>query len=804
MANKPILFIGIGSSGLYTLEQLQNFYYENTGKNKPSWAEYLYIETNKENQPSITALKSEINRVYISLAEMETMIKELRAEGGSNLEWLPPEDHVLDAGLGAGGIPSCGRLALWGSNREGNNIRNVINNIKYIHTKVAGPSAKDTDGSEPAVFITGSLTGGTGTGIFIDLAYLIRSEIPGIKEIYSLLLTPPESSVINGAEIIYLNSLGGIKALAHYNEVANKYIIPCSNNQEILEPPFELNQFISQSYNDATPQINSLSGLYKMAGLYLFLNMVGLRAKRFERLVDAKGNLQIGKYGTFGISAIQYPKAQIQEYLSLNLSSSLLERWIDSGYYFQANQKIPIDNTQITRSVTKRFDEILREAFDTLNASGGTNLSNNITKEAVAINKGEKGDKPDYLYDLFSPANAEGYYNFLSNNLAIATDYIIQEVNNFIIQDFNRYENLYYTKAQLVALADAIKRVLDYWKNLGISAYASKWEDLLGKQQVPWMLTNLHKYIGEQNNILRERMLSTLDMLKMHHFIKKMIDLRKNILEGEVPLGTATLSTRVELPTINKINTLIKELERTIGLRDDIEREARFKSLQKRKSEIESDMNDTSVPILRIFPANTFENEVRQANERYRNESNKTFPSKETLIGDKNLWDYLNQTDINMHRILYHDCILRFKEELDNYNSVKDYDVSEFVKRNPQNAAIFAGKARSYMLPIRKKTLKTSQNIPRVVLGSDKTVIENVIRLLQAENFQEFLNDTDHIKEISELKNLMVFYIEQGNFEPLEDISYMSKIKALDLEYPTKLRGMTTEKWNNFRNPYLN
>ena len=43
MAHKPIIFVGIGSSGLYVLEQIQNFCYENTGKNRPSWAQYLYL-----------------------------------------------------------------------------------------------------------------------------------------------------------------------------------------------------------------------------------------------------------------------------------------------------------------------------------------------------------------------------------------------------------------------------------------------------------------------------------------------------------------------------------------------------------------------------------------------------------------------------------------------------------------------------------------------------------------------------------------------------------------------------------------
>lgn len=197
MSHKPILLIGIGSSGLYVLEQVQNFYYENTGKNKPNYVEYLYIETNKDNEPGITALPSEIKRVYTSLADMKVMIRELK-EKFPSIEWLPPEDYVLQAGMGAGGLPACGRLALWGTNTEGNNLKNVLDAIQGMYNKVSGPGARDSDGSMPAVFITGSVTGGTGSGIFIDLAYLVRRIIPNIKELFSLILLPPIRTSFKG------------------------------------------------------------------------------------------------------------------------------------------------------------------------------------------------------------------------------------------------------------------------------------------------------------------------------------------------------------------------------------------------------------------------------------------------------------------------------------------------------------------------------------------------------------------------------------------------------------------------------
>ena len=803
MSHKPLLFIGIGSSGLYVLEQVQNFYYENLGKNKPNYVEYLYIETNKDNEPGITALPNEIKRVYISLGDMKIMIKELK-EQYAGISWLPPEEDILEAGMGAGGIPACGRLGLWGKNTDGNNLKNVIKSIQEMYFKVGGPGAKDSDGSTPAVYITGSVTGGTGSGIFVDMAFLVRRVIKGINELYSLILLPPDPDVLKGNEIIYSNTLGALKAIDYFNNSRTTYTAHDKEYEQHKEPPFDLTQFISQSYNKGLPQLSSLSALYKMAGLYLFLNIIGLRAKRYERLVDASGNMQIGKYGTFGLSGIQYPKSQIEEFLSLNLGKELLERWVDSTYFYQQNSKLPIDNARITKEINKQFSEILRTAFNSLNASGGFNIEQDINREIKAILKKEKGDPANHIYDLFSPSNMQGYYASINNNLQAGVSEIVSSINEKITSDFNQFENLYYAKTQLNAICDAIKNVLGYWKSLGISSHQNQWENFLGKQ-VEWVTGKTYKYLGEQSGVLRDRMLTVLDQLKMHLFVNKLFDVRDNILKGEIPLRT--LQRNIEMPIMYNIDGMIRQIETSIGKRDDIEGKKKFKSLNKRKNEIASDMEDETIPILRIFPSGSFETEVKQSHERYLKNSNRRYPTKDILIGDSSLWDYLMNSEngiFKLHRKLYHDCILKFRIELHRQDSVIDYDVSKYVNQAPQEAKQYASKCIHYLLPIRDKTLERSQNIPKVVIGSDRTVIGKVISLLKNENFHEFDRDKDHILEIPDLKNVMVFYIEQGNFYPLKDIQYIREIEKVDSEYYKSRSGMTWKKWYTFRNPYLN
>lgn len=803
MNTKPTIFIGIGTSGLYVLEQLQNFCYENLGVNKPPGVEYLYIETNKDNQPALTAAKNEITRVYVSLSEMKTMVKELRERPEVTTSWLPPEEQVLDAGLGAGGIPSCGRLALWGHNSEGNNLLNVISSIQNAHSAVSNHAVPNSDNDQPTVFITGSLTGGTGTGMFIDIAFLVRHIIHDVKELFGLTLLPPKPLSYQGNEIIYCNTFGALRAIKYYNDPKNafKVHLPNSYTLNFQHPPFEMLQSISQSYNTKVADISSLTGLYRIAGLYLFLNMIGLRAKRMERLVDAKGNVQIGKHSTFGLSAIQYPKSQIKEFLALEFSSELLSKWIDAKNYYQGGQQTPINRSLISNRIKQVFSEYLRNALDTLNAAAGRNIMDEIKQEAIKVNKGSHSDSSEnYVYKLFSSSQVGNWYDTVRNNLPLAQDSMISSIHNFVVNEVNNVENLYYVRQVLESFADTIEETLRYWKSLGVTSMASDWENMLANKQIPFMLKKRFGFLMEQDNVLQDRMIGTLDLMKFHLFGKMLDGMRQNIKSGDMPFITATRQERQALPVVRKIDDFIRDVQIVLGNVED----NKFKSLGKRKLEIEADMQDITVPILRIYPSGDFSTETKQSMARYKQMTGETMPKKENLIGGQSLWSYLSESEGKLVQKLYHDCVLKFGERLDSVSCVHDYDVSQYVERNPQEAVKIAGRSKFFMLPIREKILENNRNIPRVVLGADKEVIGKVIRSLQSENFLEFAPNPDHILEIKELKNIMVFYIEQGNFEPADDITYMDDVKQLNENYPKQKGGNVEKNWDNFRNPYLN
>lgn len=794
----PTIIIGIGSSGLYTLENVQRFYYETHKVNKPDNVEYLYIETSNDNQVGITPIADVIRRVYISTDDMQKMNKELRKNGAG--EWLPPEELVLQAGIGAGNIRCCGRLALWGTNSsEGDHFKNVIEAILYAYAKVSNPNVAETDKLKPTVFITGSFTGGTGSGIFIDMAYIVRHIITDIKHIYGLFLLPPKPASIKREEVSYANSYAALRDLDYYNQLHSRYKENWPNDVKIdnIGPPYELAQFISQDYNDGSPAISNLGGLYKMAGLFLFLNISGVFEKRMDLLVNAKPAGHIDKYGTFGLSAIQFPKDQIQEYLSCVLSKELIERWIDSTHYISNNDRKPHNPSLINQDTAQQFDRILESAFATLNNIGGGDLIAQIEREAIKINsKNIQGDAQDYIIRLFKSSSEDNYYSTVKNHLQIATNTVIDEIHDLIINTLNQYENLYYLKNVLDGIKTSIARTLNYWQiQLNLSSRTEHWDnmlrDLAGNSQK-------HKYVMvlEQDNVLKDRLVAIFETMKMHLFGKKLDEL-KNYLTNPDHSIKSSVSNK-ELPRTTSIDKLIKKLAELIGT---VEAKENIFTLGKRMKNIEDDIKDDTIPILRVYPTDSFSSSWETSKQIYIQKTNSNSRSKSEIIGNENLWDYLNKIErLNFHNDLYKQSINGFRDKISLTGCVQDYDVIRFVQINTNKSTIYARRALSPLIST-SNILRPSPKLPRFIAGSDEGSIKEVVSAFKSNSFHDFTDAPDRMLELENLKNILIFYDERGGFSPISDISYIDQMKSVYENQPSDWK-LGVDVWKTYRDAY--
>ena len=800
----PTIIIGLGTSGLYVLENVQKYYYENFKKNKPANVEYLYLETNENNYPIGTPAGNDIQRVYISLDNMAAMIRGINRYC-DNPEWLPDSGMVLTAGLGAGGIRSCGRLALWGTNDKGDNFITVIGKINEAYNKVNPTHSANV---KPTVFVTGSFTGGTASGAFIDFGYLIRHLISGIKDLYGLFLLPKFPDTTRGFEVLYGNTYGSIYDLDYYNKIENKYTEKWPNGVKTDDemPPYELVQYISQDNKDGLPSIKNLAGLYKIAGLYLFLNIAGIYDKRRERLVDAAGNSIIGKYGTFGLSAIQFPKDNIQDYIACNLSINLLKRMTDSKEYYKKGElKSPIIISNIKNLVPKRVDDILVEAFKNLNTGYEKDLQREMWDEVGKIGKKDiDGDEEQYITSLFSSNSDDKFYSKIGGNMLTAQKIIVDGIYGLVNKALQTTENLYYAKFVLEGIVEYIDKVLNYWKSLGLSSYANKWDDKL-RGDVNKCLKNTYKIVFQRDNVMFDRFQNMLELLKMHHSIAMLVDIKNHIREGKIRVK----GNEKELPKIQFFNDLIDKILQIIGSVDNDDSETNRFNFERRKKDILGEISDETITIFKVYPSNDFSEECKKGKAIFEHNNGQVRSLKKLKnIPDFNLLDYFKEKLAGkFQQEIYLDLLRDYRKKIDKSNCVEDYDILTFInssKKNKDMCINTANKANHSFIRLSRQ-LPPSMYLPHFIVCDDKHKISNIIKNFSSNSEFQFKDTPDEKLELAELKNIIVFYAEKGNYDPIKDITYIDQMKEVYENRPKDLAdaGETDATWNKKRRAYL-
>ncbi|MFF2448948.1 tubulin-like doman-containing protein [Neobacillus sp. NPDC058068] len=263
--DNPMLVIGLGGTGIDALLRLK--YQVNRRfklpqdplskkkKEKPNNIEFLAFETNEQDRNKkyngigldpikefVLLSNPEIGSVLSNRSTMEPYIK----------EWLSPELSITDGISGASGIRQAGRLLMF------TKINQVVTTIQ---TKIN--AVLEGSGKRLYVFILTGLSGGTGSGCFLDIAYIVRGIMDqkfGVKgadrlNILGYLFTPDVNLSKKGinyhtAEYITKNGYAALKELDYWmncddrkERFIQKYGNMLTVNSQL--PPFNLCHLIS-------------------------------------------------------------------------------------------------------------------------------------------------------------------------------------------------------------------------------------------------------------------------------------------------------------------------------------------------------------------------------------------------------------------------------------------------------------------------------------------------------------------------------------------------------------------------------
>lgn len=234
--DNPVLIIGIGGTGIDALLRLK--YQINrrfklpedeitkTKKETPEGIEFLGFETNAyEKNKSFRGIKldPQSELVLLSNSQIGSILNNREILDDCIKEWLSPELNIADGMQGANGNRQAGRLLLF------TKINDVVESIRKKIWKVMLNTNEKLE-----VFILTGISGGTGSGAFLDIAYIVRGLIEekfgdgGIDRVNILayLFTPDvnlsKNPEINARSYIIKNGYSALKEVDYLMSIPER------------------------------------------------------------------------------------------------------------------------------------------------------------------------------------------------------------------------------------------------------------------------------------------------------------------------------------------------------------------------------------------------------------------------------------------------------------------------------------------------------------------------------------------------------------------------------------------------------
>ena len=276
------------------------------------------------------------DKIHTSVHGVENLRKTLK-EHPHLRTWLDPRVLTGDIDQGAGAVRARGRLAyFW-------NYAAIARKLEDEMLQVTKDSSKEKAihnglqvGEGITVYVVGSLLGGTGSGMFLDLAYTVRNKFRSQRmlEMVGMFTIPPKSEAV--AVDNRPNAYAALLELNHFTDPSTLFSAQYQADIPPIEdadPPFRYTYLVDTSSPSA--QLDSVKDLVEMIGHSIFLDLTSefQRQKKSNRnnfdqfLITNDGLGCPQNYMGFGLSSIYFPKDKVVTACSSRLAGDIIRRW---------------------------------------------------------------------------------------------------------------------------------------------------------------------------------------------------------------------------------------------------------------------------------------------------------------------------------------------------------------------------------------------------------------------------------------------------------------------------------------------
>lgn len=361
---KRTICVGLGGTGRDVLMQMRRLIVERYGDlNRLPVVRFMHLDTDKAaSQSSGLRTGNTYRGVDLSFRDAERVNATMTAKDVTNLvqglerrqsnranpydhigRWLPPQliRNIKAIEEGAKGIRPVGRLAFFHNYTKFRAAIDTAERLTRGHeaTLLQQQGLRVERGLD--IFVIGSLCGGTGSGMFLDVAYSLR-KLYGEQgaQIFGYFIISPE--LYGNTPTQNANTYAALKELDHYTASGSRFeaVYDIQNLVWVREqrPPFDYTYLISHQ-SEADYAILEQRKLCNVIAHKIALDFVselapvvsGMRDNFLNHLIeqDSHRRPNIQRYLTFGLAAIYFPRDRITRMALNRISLQLVQFWLE-------------------------------------------------------------------------------------------------------------------------------------------------------------------------------------------------------------------------------------------------------------------------------------------------------------------------------------------------------------------------------------------------------------------------------------------------------------------------------------------
>ncbi|MCM1505073.1 MAG: tubulin-like doman-containing protein [Muribaculum sp.] len=430
---KRTLYIGLGGTGFKTLLHTKRAFIETYGE-VPPMIKFLAFDSDKNQYKNYT-LKSIYGDIKFDPSESSDIMVsdagDIVNRHRTKLSWLPDRNlqAIVDLENGCGMVRTNGRFAFsFNYAKSRSNIQNALNQISSLTT--IHNSKYELISNDVEVNLVFSIAGGTGSGNFLDMAYLVKDifraqALPSTSKIVGYMVLPDvyDAQLNFGKERLFPNGCGSLVDLDYLMHLPyNKQIYAnyLTHQKTLVGTPFNTIIAISNRNikGDVVDHSDYLSQMMSMAMVVTAGELssgVSSTANNLERDINS-GDYNIANkkaiIGTLGMSEITFRASELTALYRVKAARELAASLLNPGSNVNIVANAWIDTEEIRENngqdqvidflLPKNPQTVLTNIFEKSNPKA--DIDSYRALNGVAVKPDEISDKIDELKKKVKPS----------------------------------------------------------------------------------------------------------------------------------------------------------------------------------------------------------------------------------------------------------------------------------------------------------------------------------------------------------------------------------------------------------------